>query len=132
MNLLDMLFRPDTRRMHRRLQDGSPVFTHDCGIIAANGAEYLHLQTDIPATRRYEPLDWLEVVNNSTEDLQVDLNGNENFQVPAATIRTIRDTAIWSVTINNLDAVNATAAGEIVLTMQRTPASWDKVLRGVD
>lgn len=136
MNLLDMLVSPKlysrTDRERRIAQEGSPVYTWTPAIIAATAFSKIDLNTQFPASRKYAPLDRVEIVNNDVVNLTVTLNGTEAYAVPAGVIRTIGDNDKIGITecqVTNLDAAVASIAGMIVLRFQRKPVNVDNLAR---
>ncbi|MBA7627922.1 hypothetical protein ES703_35391 [subsurface metagenome] len=117
-------------RMERIKREGSKYYVHPGGVIAAGADEAIHVPTQFPDSRKYEPLDWLEIVNNETSiDIIVTINGGDAFIVPAKSIRQINNTALWHINIHNNHGVNATTAGLIRLTLQKEPLTMDKWIR---
>tara|TARA_Y100000310_G_scaffold29263_1_gene27738 strand:+ start:125 stop:520 length:396 start_codon:yes stop_codon:yes gene_type:complete len=116
------------RRQRRLDRDGSPNFRHTFGAIAATGMEYVEMQTDFPASRRYEPLTGLIITNNSAADLDLEINGRNYALVPAGVIMPISDQAIWSFRLTNNDTVTA-AAGAVRANIQTPPLGADLAAR---
>lgn len=116
-------------RLERIRKEGSPYYTYQPGIIAAGADDYIYSDSQFPLSRKYSPLDWIEVANNGAVSLTVTLNGNQPFPCPAGTIRTIDEFPVRSVNIHNDDAAAASVAGLITLTLQRQPITQDKFVR---
>jgi len=116
------------QRALRTRREGSPYYRWPPGIIAAGADAYIFLDTQFPESRKYAPLDWYEIVNNSTENLTITLNGGQQHIVPAGTARKDDLTAITSFNIHN-DSAADTTAGEVIVTFQREPITQDKALR---
>lgn len=115
-------------RSARIKREGSRPFVWTPGIIAAAGVEVINVRQQFPASRKYEPLDSLEVVNNETaNDITLVINGGDSRYIPAGTIRMIhgRGVALWHLAITNNGAGNTTA-GNIVATLQKEPYTMDK------
>ena len=71
-------------RQERIKREGSPYYTWTPGAIAAGVTSGIYLQTQFPDARKYEPLDWLEIVNNeAANNLSLVLNDADTFAVPA-------------------------------------------------
>jgi len=118
-------------REKRALQirkEGSPYYRWSPGAIVAATDIYIFLDTQFPASRKYAPLDWYEIVNNSTENLTITLNGTQQHAVPAGTSRKDDLTAITSFNIHN-DSITDTTDGEVIVTFARQPITEDKKLR---
>jgi hypothetical protein len=133
-NLFDIINvqrRPNTYivRQERIKREGSPYYPWTPGVIAPTATEVIHVPTQFPDSRKYQPLDWIEVCNNdAANDLTLTINGNESWPVPAKTIRTIDNLALWHVQLTNNGGVNTTA-GSIVVTLQKQPLTIDKWAR---
>lgn len=134
MNLFDLINvkrSPNTYivRQERIKREGSQYYTWTPGAINAAASSEIHVPTQFPDSRKYQPLDWIEVVNNeAANDLTLTINGNQTFPVPASTIRTIDNLALWNVTLTNNGGA-ATTAGNVIVTMQKQPLTIDKWAR---
>ena len=112
-------------------REGSPFYTHSFGIIAATtGREYVSIETRFADARKYAPLDFLEVTNNSGAELTLHINGDpvNTIPVPAGVIKKLSRRAIWSLALTNASAV-ATAATEVIAVLQRLPVDADEAAR---
>jgi len=116
------------QRALRIRKEGSPYYRWSPGIIVAGADAYIFLDTQFPESRKYAPLDWYEIVNNSTRNLTITLNGGQQHIVPAGTTRKDDLTAITSFNIHN-DSAADTVAGEVIVTFARQPITEDKALR---
>ena len=116
-------------RAERIKREGSPYYTYVPGIIVATEWDVLCPSTQFPISKKYEPLDWLEIVNNDAVDISIAINGHDSFLVLAKTIRTIDGLPLWQVDITNNSAVTDSVAGKIVLSLQRQPLTIDKWAR---
>ena len=115
-------------RLERIKREGSPTYTWIVPITATTATSVIYVPTQFPASRKYEPLDYIEIVNNeAANDLTLTINGKETRAIPAGTIRTIHGTgvALWHIAITNNGAVNTTL-GDIVVTLQKEPLTIDK------
>ena len=81
------------------------------------------------ASRKYEPLDWAEIVNNDVVDVLACWNGNNTIIVLAGTIRYIEGGPIHQLRITNNDGAVSTTADKIRITMRREPFTIDKWAR---
>jgi len=123
---------PQARRNQRVFQEGSPPYTWTIGVLAAAATIAIYLDTQFPASRKYAPLDKVEIVNSDVVDLTVTINGVEPYDVPAGAIRTVADgVGIRHCQVTNDDAAVATTAGAVVLRFQKKPADADSILRRV-
>lgn len=117
-------------RSERIKREGSRYYVYEAGVIAAGADEAIYVPTQFPDSRKYEPLDWLEIVNNETSiDIIVTVNGGDAHIVPAKMIRKIDNVALWHINIHNNHAANDTTAGRIRLTLQKEPLTMDKWIR---
>lgn len=114
-------------RDKRILREGSPTYTWTPGSIAASARLAIYLDTEFPDSRKYAPLDKVEIINNDAVDLDIIINASETWHCPAGTIRKIEGgIGIRHCEIFNLDAATATTQYKVVLRFQRAPASADK------
>lgn len=115
-------------RIVRIKREGSPVYTWTPGAIAAGATAAIEVGNHFPKSRKYQPLDAIELVNNETaNDLMLTINGGDQRYCPAGTIRKVRGqgVALWHIAITNNGAV-ATTAGLIVAALQKEPMTIDK------
>lgn len=84
-----------------------------------------------PALAKYLPFDSITITNNSSADLLVKLNMDNDKQtpVPAGSIKTISGYGIHSLIITN-DA-NAIVSGELRIDCERTGATVDRVSKAI-
>lgn len=135
-NLIDLLRVNRQRgitvsRLERIKREGSPPYVYEAGVIAATASESFNVGQQFLEARKYQPLDWIEIINNEAAiDVLITINGGDAYLVPAKTIRTIDNIALWHITITNQHAANATTAGKIRLTLQKEPLTTDKWIRG--
>jgi hypothetical protein len=116
------------QRMTTVLRDGSPMFMHTFGAIAAAADEYVEMQSAFPASRGYEPLTTLLITNVSGENLSLEINGQDYAMVPAGVIWSVDDQAIWNFRLTNISATNV-AAGEIRANISTPPLGADELAR---
>lgn len=116
-------------RLERVKREGSPIYTWNVPATAAGATAKIRVPDQFPDSRKYEPLDSLEIVNNeSVIDLLLTINDNETRAVPAGTIRTIKGTgiALWTIAVANQHASATSTLYKIVCTLQREPMTIDK------
>ncbi len=120
-----------TTRIERIKREGSPQYSWTVPATAAGAASVIEVRQQFPLARKYEPLDWLEIVNNeAVNNLTIAINGTALVQVvPARTIRTIEGQPLWHISIINEGAV-ITTLGSITVTIQRQPLTTDRMMRG--
>jgi len=117
-------------RQERILKEGSEFFTIKLPAInAGDFAIYdIDTSTELAAARKYKPLDFIEITNNDTIDVQVILNFQDSFVVPKSVIKTITERPIYSIKVLNIGA-SATTVDKIVLTLQRMALTTDQYVR---
>lgn len=115
-------------RISRIKREGSPVYVWQPGVLATTATAVIEVNNQFPASRKYAPLDSLEIVNNeAANDITVTINGGDARYCPAGTIRQIhgRGVALHHIAVTNDGGVNTTA-GNIVLSLQKEPFTIDK------
>lgn len=117
-------------RQERIKREGSRPYVWEPGAITTTASARIEIRREFPGARKYEPLDFLEVVNNeATNDLTVKINGEKiTWPVPAKTTRTIRNQAIWTLKIVN-DGAATTTAGKIIITVRKEAITADSLAR---
>jgi len=116
------------QRMALVWRDGSPMFQHSFGAIAAGADEYVEMQSTFPASRAYEPLNNLVVTNISGENVDIEINGQAYSMIPSGVIWSVDNQAIWSFRLTNISA-GTVAAGEIRANISRPPLGADELAR---
>ena len=133
-NILDLAFLNLPRntylvRQERVKREGSRYYTWTPGVIATTALEAIYIPDQFPDSRKYQPLDWLEIMNNeAANDLTLTMNGNETLPVPHGSIRTVRNKPLWHVQVTNNGGVNTTA-GLIIITLRKEPLTIDQWAR---
>ncbi len=113
-------------RQDRVKKEGSEYFTWPTPVTAfGGGISTIEVAHQFPRARKYAPLDFIEVTNNDTVDLTLIINADIFLPVPAGTIRTVDNYALWQVGIRNDDAVTATTLNKIIVTLRRQPLTID-------
>lgn len=117
-------------RQQRVLQHGSEYFTiKPAAIDAGDFTIYdIDTSTELEAARKYKPLDFVEITNNDTVDIELTLNFQDTFLIPKGVIKTITERSFYSLKIKNIGSA-ATTADKIVLTLQRMPITTDQYIR---
>jgi len=115
-------------RMRSVWRDGSPMYQHSFGAIAAGAEEYVSMETTFPASRAYEPLNSLVITNTSGENVDIQINGQAYSMIPAGVIWAVDNQAIWSFRLTNISATNV-ASGEIRANISRPPLGVDELAR---
>ena len=116
------------QRMTTVWRDGSPMFMHSFGAIAAGADEYVEMQSTFPNSRGYEPLTTLLITNVSGENLDIEINGQNYAMIPAGVIWSVDNQAIWNFRLTNISATNV-VAGEIRANISRPPLGADELAR---
>ena len=117
-------------RAERIKREGSPWYPYLLPVTAAGAAVPLHIPGLFPDSRKYEPLDFVEIVNNGiATPLTVQINGpaGDIHYIPAGVIRTISGggVALWQLVITNL-GVGATVLGLIRFNFKKEAMTIDK------
>jgi len=115
-------------RMRSVWRDGSPMFQHSFGAMAAGAEEYVSMETTFPASRAYEPLNNLVITNTSGENVNIQINGQAYALIPAGVIWSVDNQAIWSFRLTNISTTTV-AAGEIRANISRPPLGVDELAR---
>ena len=110
------------------LRDGSPNYLHTFGAIVAGANEYVVVESTFPGARKYQPLMSIVVTNNSSENLDLAINGVAAAPIPAGVIWSQSDSPIWSFRITNNDSTNV-ASGEVAANLQTPPMSQSQWTR---
>ncbi len=107
---------------------GSPEFLHTFGALASGVSEYVEVADTFPAAQKYQPLNNMVLTNNSTQFVDLLINGAVIFRVPGGVITTLDDTAIWSFAVDNTDS-GTVNAGEIRANLSIPPMGADLAAR---
>ncbi|MBA7581108.1 hypothetical protein ES708_23008 [subsurface metagenome] len=112
-------------RQNRVRKEGSEYFTWYTPDTAAAAIATIEVAHQFPRARKYAPLDFIEVTNNDAVDLTLIINADIFLPVPAGTIRTVDNYALWQVGIRNDDAANASTLNKIIVSLRRQPITID-------
>ena len=115
-------------RLERIKREGSPNYAYVLPATMAGVTVIINIPALFPASRKYEPLDSLEVVNNeAANDLLITLNGTDAYYCPAGTIRTIhgKGIALWQIAITNQGGL-VTTLNLVRLTMKKEAMTIDR------
>jgi len=121
-------YQVESSRALNTLRDGSPNFLHTFGAIVAGANEYVVVESTFPAARKYQPLMSIVITNNSSENLDLEINGTAAAPIPAGVIWSQRDKPVWSFRITNNDATNV-ASGEVAANLQTPPMTQSQFTR---
>ena len=117
-------------RAERIKREGSPWYLYLLPVTAAGVAVTINPSTEFPLSRKYEPLDYVEIVNNGVATpITIVINGpaGDSHYIPAGVIRTIsgEGVALWQVQITN-NGVGATVLGLIRLNFKKEAMTIDR------
>jgi len=115
-------------RIERIKREGSPNYTYLLPVTATTVTVTIHIPTQFPDSNKYQPLDFVEIVNNDAAcPLTVTINNADAYSCPIGTIRTIhgQGIALWQVAITNDGGVNTTI-NRIRLTLKKEAMTIDK------
>ena len=110
------------------LRDGSPNFYMTLGAINAGAFQYVLVEDQFPKARKYQPMMSIVITNNSGENVDLQINGQDYAKLPAGVIWTDTDSPVWSFKIINNDATTV-AAGEISVNLSSPPMSQSEYTR---
>ena len=110
------------------LRDGSPNFYMTLGAINAGAFQYVLVEDQFPKARKYQPMMSIVITNNSGENVDLQINGQDYAKLPAGGIWSDTDSPVWSFKITNNDATNV-AAGEISVNLSSPPMSQSEYTR---
>jgi len=115
-------------RLERIKWEGSPDYHYNLPVTAPAAIDHIYIPTQFPLSRKYEPLDNMEIVNNEVANaINVVVNGHDAYYCPAGTIRKVHGAgvALWTLDIENLGAGNTTL-GLIRFTFKKEALTIDK------
>ena len=110
------------------LRDGSPNFFMNLGAIAAGAFQYVLVEDQFPKARKYQPMMNIVITNNSGENVDLQINGQDFATLPAGVIWSDTESPVWSFKITNNDATNV-AANEISVNLSSPPMSQSEYTR---
>ncbi|MBI4201586.1 MAG: hypothetical protein HY532_00530 [Chloroflexi bacterium] len=105
-------------RQRERAGHGSPPIAYRNSEIAAGVSWIENLEAD-PVAKKYAPMDYIEVVNNSNYVLGLYLDGRERLGIPQLSTKTVESIPFRSFRLVNEDGANAVAAGKVDITIQK-------------
>ena len=116
-------------RQQRIKKEGSEYFSWTVPVTAAGVTSHINIGQQFTQARKYEPLDWLEICNNDVVNLALIINGDTVLPIPAGTMRTVDNQALWQIGIRNDDAAAATVLNLVQVTLRRQPLTIDQWAR---
>lgn len=124
-----MLDKLRKERVSRARQEGSPIVRDEPGVIAATTGRYhVTIEDDFPRLRKYVYATEVNIWNNGSVTLQLEINGRPYALIPANFFAKIEEPAIHSATLIN-ESGSATGADDLVWTFQRAPVDADQRAR---
>lgn len=135
-DMIDSLTRTRLQRLKRVMREGSPRYPFTVSALAASSREEFDINTSYPQAKKYEPLDTMQVINEDTIDIGININGmgsGQYYVIPAGTIFPINPEdcgAIWQIRVTNLSTTAALTAGKIKFFVWRSPETIDSIARG--
>ena len=110
------------------LRDGSPNFFMNLGAIAAGAFQYVLVESQFPKARKYQPMMSITITNNSGENVDLQVNGQNYAALPSGVIWADTESPVWSFKISNNDSTNV-LAGEISVNLSSPPMSQSEYTR---
>jgi len=110
------------------LRDGSPNFYMTLGAIVAGASQYVLIDNEFPKARKYQPMMSITITNNSSENVDLQVNGQDYASLPAGVIWADTESPVWSFKISNNDSTNV-ASGEISVNLSSPPMSQSEYTR---
>jgi hypothetical protein len=117
-------------REERIKKEGSPYYSIILPVLAAGGNTQYSIEksTELVGADRFAPLDWVEIGNNDSVDIEVEWSGLKMI-IFAGTIREISGKWYDRFRITNLSATTATTLGSIRIACRRQPITLDRIAR---
>jgi len=110
-----------TKNVAEIIKDGSETYEYTAGIIAAGTTTWVDVLASFPQARTFMPLDRIEVINNSAQQISLLLNSRSNAEaVPSYMIKPISRQPVRQFGLRNDGAVD-TVAGDIIVHLRRLP-----------
>lgn len=116
-------------RQERIKREGSPYYTWTVPVTVAGARSAINIEQQFPQAKKYEPLDWLEIINNDTVVVTLILDSADTLRIINGTIRISTEKAFRHLAIRNEDAVTSTTLDKIIVTLRREPLTSDKWVR---
>jgi hypothetical protein len=116
-------------RQRQTRQAGSDSYDWSVPATAPAGISSIEVATHAPASAKYVPLDWIDVVNDDSVNLSILINGKVARRVPAGSARSWFDPGIRQVGVRNDDAAVTSTLTAIIVTVQKLPFDADQKAR---
>ncbi len=108
---------------------GSDIYPWEPGIIGIAGQDFCSLATEFPEALRFMPMDWAQITNQSSVDIEMFLNNGYPQKIPAGTMKIITECATIRDCLLINRGTSATASGEIRVDFMRRPMNADKLAK---
>ena len=116
-------------RWERVDREGSQFFRYEVEPIPPTATLALEYDDIHPHMKRYFPVDFVHIINNSAVDILLTISPAQDFTIPSGSIISLSDRPITQIRLKNLDTAIGTLEGEVTLLFQRLPLSEDRVIR---
>jgi len=110
------------------MRDGSPNFYMTLGAIVAGAFQYVLVEDQFPKARKYAPMMSITITNNSSENVDLQVNAQPYASLPAGVIWADSESPVWSFKISNNDSTDV-ASGEISVNLSSPPMSQSEYTR---
>lgn len=134
-NILDLMKANSPRntylvRQERIKREGSPYYTWEVPATGPGATAVIFVPDQFPDSRKYQPLDWIEVTNNEGAiSLTLTINDGDSLKIPAGVIKSVSNCSLWHIAITNDHGADTTTLHDVVVTMQKQPLTIDKWAR---
>lgn len=108
----------------KNISQGSQFYEYKCAQIAAAAKVVVRISEQFPNARIFEPLDYIEFINNSAVSITIGLSGEEPYTIPPYMIKPFSKKPYREFSITNLSATTAIATSEVIVHCQRMPADF--------
>jgi len=116
-------------RQERIKREGSPPYTWPVPVTAAGARAALYPDTYFPASKKYSPLDYIQLSNNDSVDVMLIINTTEQTFCPAGSVTTVDNIGLRHIMIQNLDGAVASTLYKIYAVLQKQAQTIDKWAR---
>ena len=106
-------------------KEGSEFFTWPVPATAPAGISQIEIAQYFPRARKYQPLDFVEVMNNDAVALTLFITGGIQLPVPASSARPVVGLKLWQIGIRNDDAAVTSTLNSIIVSLRREPETVD-------
>ena len=125
--------RPATMLQRRRRVErhGSPTKRWNMPATAPGARQVYEIDTatELATSRRFAPLDCVEIVNSDAVDLLLTIDQIATYFIPAGSTRTVERRSWRSIWIENLDGATTSTLGAISIMVWRAPVDADEMAR---